>query len=105
MENAITLNTYLTLTGIVVAAISVVVGYWINEIARVKKALGSHVKADETEFYKAQRENDTEHAKLRQEIAEARAESMKNVLSMQGDIKLLAQKVDQVLEIVKTTKI
>jgi len=60
----VTLELFFWVIGATVAIVSGIVGYWIKEIRGIGKSLDGHEKDDEKEFYKSQRDNDAEHARL-----------------------------------------
>jgi hypothetical protein len=60
----VTMELFFWVVGALVAIVSALIGYWIKEIKGIGKSLDKHEKEDETEFYKAQRYNDSEHARI-----------------------------------------
>jgi len=64
----VSLQLFFWVIGAMVAVSSALIGYWIKEIRGIGNSLDAHKTDDEKEFYKGQRENDGEHARLEQLI-------------------------------------
>lgn len=101
MEQFITLAMYCYLTGIVITAIGIIVGYWIKEISGIKKSLDKHKADDKTEFYQSQEKNHTSHYELRQEIGRVKGGAELSIQELKGDLKSMNGKLDNLLEMLR----
>lgn len=101
MDHFITLTEYIKITGIVVGASALIVGYWIKEITGVRKSLDEHKADDEKEFYQSQRDNDTSHAQILQELGKVKGNSELSIQELKGDVKSINGKLDNLLEMLK----